>query len=115
VLAERALALGWSFERFWSEAVRPDRPLVMTTSKHPPEGAIRWPTDRNDRLTWRGAICGSKEGWRRAYEGEAPTEQEAALAMLAPGLDALDVVARERAAGELAEGIEAQDALPSAA
>jgi hypothetical protein len=115
---------GLDFEAWWTIAVRPrachdcgvealsspcecgcrrvDGPaLVMANTIDPPAGAVRWPTDRDDRVTWQAAIMESKDGWRRAFEGVAPTKQEAALAFLAPGLAALDEVARERERDEL--------------
>lgn len=104
---------GLTFEEFWEEAVRPQRSLVMVTTPNPPRGAVRWPTDRNDRLGWQDAIRASKAGWHRAFERAAPTQPEAALALLAPALEALDKVAESRAAAEL--GIEAQPGLLSAA
>lgn len=106
---------GTSFEEWWEEAVRPGESLVLTSTPDPRARCVRWPSDYHDRATWRAAVLGSKDGWRRAFEREPPTEQEAALALLAPGLEALDSVADERAAGELGDGIEAQRALPSAA
>lgn len=109
---------GLSFEAFWEEAVRPGLPLVMVTHPDPPAGAVQWPTDRNDRVTWQAAINGSKAGWQRSFERRPPTPQEAALLLLAPALGALDVVADERARDELrekyAEAV-APGALPSAA
>lgn len=112
VLARRR---GLAFDVWWEEAVRPGKALVMTNSPHPPDGCVRWPSDRNDRVTWQSAIHGSKEGWRRAYERAEPTSHEAALAFLAPGLEALDAVATDRADDELHAGIGARDAVPSAA
>lgn len=109
---------GLSFEEFWMEAVRPRKPIVMVTHPDPPEGAVRWPTDRNQRVDWQVGISGSKEGWQRAYERRVPTRSEAALGLLAPGLEALDAVAEERAEDELASrrtGIEQHAAVPSAA
>lgn len=108
VLARRR---GLDFEAWWEEAVRPGRPLVMTNSQHPPVGAVRWPSDRNPRVEWLAAIVGTKEAWRRAFERETPTPQEAALSLLSPALDAL--------AGGFdvgpAAGIEARGAVASAA
>lgn len=94
---------GLDFEAWWSRAVRPGEPVVMANHPDPPAGAVRWPTDWHDRETWRGAIASSKEGWRRAFERETPTAQEAALAFLMPGLEALDEVARERERDELGD------------
>lgn len=109
---------GMDFEAWWAAAVRPGKALVMVTHPQPPDGAVQWPTDRNDRVTWQHAIVDSKEGWRRAFEQEQPTPQEAALAFLAPGLEALGEVAEERAHDELTPrraGISAQRAVASAA
>lgn len=104
---------GLTFEEWWEEAIRPQRALVMVTTANPPRGAVRWPTDRNDRLSWQDAIRSSKAGWHRAYERKAPTVAEAALMLLAPALEALDEAAERIAAEEL--GMAQQDALPSAA
>lgn len=108
---------GREFEEWWEEAVRPERSLVLTSSPCPPAGAVRWPSDHYDRVTWRGAILASKAGWRRAFYRERATVQEAALRFLAPGLRALDDVAEERALAELAApaGIEQRAGLRSAA
>lgn len=97
---------GLSFEAWWKEAVRPGATLVMVNHVDPPVGAVRWPTDRPDREAWQRATMDAKEGWRRAYEREAPGRAEAALAFLADaiGVDAFGVlaeVADERAADEL--------------
>lgn len=109
---------GLTFGEWWEQAVRPGKAVVMTNSSSPPVGAVRWPSDRNDRITWQHAILGSKDGWRRAYNREPPLEREAALDILRPGLEALDEVAREREHDELRgshTGIGAQHAVPSAA
>lgn len=102
-LMVRARRRGISFEEFWQEAVRPGETLVMVTTANPPAGAVRWPTDRNDRVTWQHAIKGAKDGWRRAYEREAPAPAELALRALADSLDLL------------ADGFEARGELPFAA
>lgn len=94
-LAIEARAAGLDFDQWWEQAIRPGRTIVMVTTKNPPAGAVLWPTDRNDRVTWMGAIEDSKEGWRRAYVKAPPTIHEAALRLLAPGLAALDEVAEE--------------------
>lgn len=109
---------GLSFDEAWNEAVRPGKTVVMTNTPNPPAGAVRWPSDRNDRVTWQAATLDAKDGWRRAYDREPPSKQEAALALLAPGLDALGEVAEDRAGDELASrraGIEARQAVPLAA
>lgn len=100
---------GLSFEAWWEEAIRPGQSVVMTNTPNPPAHAVRWPSDRNDRLEWMAAIVGgmvevgkgpagesirewydgSKEGWRRAYEQVAPTRAEEALAFLADAIGAL--------------------------
>lgn len=96
----------------WALAVRPGRPIVMVTHPAPPAGAILWPTDRNDRITWRVAIEATRDGWRRAFDGFEATDGERALLLLSPALEAL---------GEPVElddyraGIAQQGAIPSAA
>lgn len=94
---------GLSFEQWWEEAVRPHKPLIMVTHPSPPPGAVRWPTDRNDRVTWQAAIRSAKAGWRRVYERKQPTRQEEALRYLGEDLGVLEEVADERAAVELHE------------
>lgn len=73
---------GLTFETFWERAIRPDLPLVMTNHPQPPYGAVRWPTDRTDRLAWQDAIGETVEGWQRAYEREAPLRSEVAVSRL---------------------------------
>lgn len=80
---------GLCFAAAWARAVRPDRPVIMVTHPDPPAGAVRWPTDRADRQTWRAAIEGTRDGWRRAYDLIDPTPQERALTLLAPALGAM--------------------------
>lgn len=92
---------GLTFEEWWEEAMRPGCAIVMVTTPNPPRGAVRWPTDRNDRVNWQASLKSSKAGWRRAYERRRPTSAEAALALLAPGLEALEAVADERALEEI--------------
>lgn len=96
---------GLSFEDFWTEAIREGEPLVMVTHSSPPAGAVRWPTDRNDRVTWLGAILDAKEGWRRAYDREQPTASERALLYLGDEIGALAVVAERRQHEEELHGL----------
>lgn len=114
-LAVAARGRGLSFEEFWTEAVREQASLVMTNHPDPPVGAVRWPTDRNDRKAWQGAIYGSRDGWRRAYEGLPAPAEEGALGILADGFAAMDEVACEREADELDRGLSTRERLPSAA
>lgn len=111
-LLREARSQGLDFTTAWLLAVRPGKSIVMSNSKNPPAGAIRWPTDRSDREAWRGAILSSAEGWRRAYDREPPAARERALGVLADAIGALEVIARERA---VAEGIGGAAALASAA
>lgn len=94
---------GLTFSEFWEEAIRPGCAIVMVTAVSPPRGAVRWPTDRNDRINWHAAIIASKAGWHRAYERRRPTIEEAALQFLAPGLEALDALAEALDTGEPAD------------
>jgi hypothetical protein len=82
-----ARAEGLSFEEAWDRAIRPGKPLVMVTAKNPPVGAVRWPTDRDDRVAWQRATNEAREGWRRAYEQAEPSRPERAITLLAPLLD----------------------------
>lgn len=99
---------GLSFEEWWSEAVRPRKPLVMVTHPNPPAGAVRWPTDRNDRVTWQAATNEAREGWRRAYERETPTRAEEAIAFLGDAIGALAATAEELADLEVEVAAEAE-------
>lgn len=92
---------GLSFDDFWMEAIRPGKSLVMVTHAAPPEGCVRWPTDRNDRITWMSAINGVVDGWRRAYERRAPTRAELALMVIADEIGVIAAIAEEVAVVEL--------------
>lgn len=94
VLARRR---GLTFDQWWAEAMRPGQPLVMVTHPSPPAGAVRWPTDRNDRVTWQSALNGAKDGWRRAFEQRDPSPAERAVRDLGDAIDALVVDAEELA------------------
>lgn len=113
-LAEGARRRGVSFEAFWREAIRPERPQIMVTNASPPAGCVRWPTDPRERKAWRTAIIGTKESWRRAYELVEPRVEERALAELSVEFSLLDRLAVERQRREM-DALPAQDALPSAA
>jgi hypothetical protein len=89
VLAVRARRAGLSFEVFWADAVRPGQAPVTVATRNPPAGAVQWPRDTNDRNVAIGATIACEEGWRRAYEGMAPTGPERALLLLAPILGAV--------------------------
>jgi len=87
-LARAARLRGLTFSEFWAEARRPDgHRLVRVSDPDPPLGAIRWPTDAKDRVTWLGAIDGTCEGWCRAYEGEEPLTRELAVLRIGPFLE----------------------------
>jgi hypothetical protein len=83
-LATEARDHGQAFEEFWREAVE-RRPFVMTTTRNPPPGALRWPTDGDARTAWAAVFEDEAviETWRRAYEGEPPLPSERALVALA--------------------------------
>lgn len=89
---------GLSFTEFWREAVRPGMPLVLTTTENPPAGAVRWPSDRNDRLSWQRSIESTREGWKRAFERVEQSRGERAIAFLADAIGA--VMDAEGADGE---------------
>lgn len=85
-LAVRARALGYSFDDFWRLAMRPRKPPItpkVPREKWPPD-AVVWPRDSRDREVWISATNAARDGWRRAYEGIAPTRAEAALILLGP-------------------------------
>jgi hypothetical protein len=114
-LMAQARRRGLSFEEAWEEAMRPGRGVVMTNTPNPPAGAVRWPTDWNDRSEWMAALLGTeepdengvREAWERAYKREAPARGENALAFLADALDAWRDLADELAD---IEGVEDPDA-----
>lgn len=101
-LARDARARGVLFEIFWEVTVRPNLPPITTRmpDEARPPGAIVWPGDTWDRKVWQYGIYQSKEGWRRAYEGEPPTPKEQALAMLSPVLALIE----KRGDGSLPDG-----------
>lgn len=98
---------GLSFEEFWARSVRTgESPAVTTESARtiePPAGAVVWPRDSIDHANARAAINGTKEGWRRAYEGEPATQGDRALLILC------------QIAVEASGGIPTGDAVPLAA
>lgn len=106
-LAERARAEGVAFEEFWERAVRPGQPPVTyyKAEGDRPADAVVWSTDTTDRNLARAAVEESREGWRRAYEGEPASRPEQALIVLSPLLAMI----------EGARGIEGESAVPSAA
>ena len=52
-----------------------------------PAGAVVWPSDTHERDQVQAAIAATRDGWRRAYEGEPPLRQERALTALVGVLD----------------------------
>lgn len=114
-LAIVARRRGLSFAEFWSEAIREGLPIVMTNTKSPPGGAVRWPTDKTDRDAWIGAITSTRDSWRRSYEGDEQPVYERALGVLGDGISALESVSEDRATQELGRGMAAHSAVPSAA
>ena len=117
-LAEMALLDGMPFDTFWQMAVRPGLPAVTwaTPEDRRPAGCVVWPRDTFDRNCSIGATLESRDTWRRAYEGCAPTRAERALLVLRPGLEALAEVSGERAAAELGDrGLPPRVAVASAA
>lgn len=111
---------GLEFDAWWEEAVREDKPLVMTNyeatyGKPAPPGCIRWPTDRNDRRAWQFGIRESRAAWKRVYERADPTPGDRAMSLIADSIGVLDRVADERADAELDSAMKPQAALRSAA
>lgn len=121
-LAVDAKFRGLTFEEFWTESLRPrvckrcerstiqitcpdeecggqtvgPAPVTVTGAERPPR-VVRWPTDTKDRRTWLYAVDQSKDGWRRAYEGEDAPRREVALKRLRPLLDRLEAAAEQEA------------------
>jgi hypothetical protein len=85
-LAVEARAEGLDFEEFWTRALRPGKSLVTRHWSDPPPECVVWPRDTFDRQNAMAAIHATREGWRRAYEGEEPSRPELALYTLGPGL-----------------------------
>lgn len=79
---------GLTFEVWWDEAMASGQPDVLARDPEAPDGAVRWPTDRSDRTSWRAAIGETKDSWRRAFEREEPTPSEQAVAVLADAIGA---------------------------
>lgn len=105
-LAIIARAEGLPFDVFWQRATLPgEKPVTWATpERERPDGCVIWPRDTTDRNMNREIVASKevREGWRRAYEGWAPTRADRALTALAPGmsrlLDEMDAVDE---AGEL--------------
>lgn len=114
-LAVIARRRGLSFGQFWTEAVRENAPLIMVNHASPPEGAVRWPTDKAARLPWMRAVYATRDGWERSYNRVPAQKCERALSLLGDSLGALDRVAGERAERELEDGLSRREPLPSAA
>lgn len=77
---------GLGFEDFWTRALRPGRALVTRHWSDLPDDCVVWPRDTFDRQNAMAAIYETRDGWRRAYEGENPTRQELALSAIGPVL-----------------------------
>jgi len=105
-----AMLDGTPFEEFWRRAVRPGCPPVTwgTPIEKRPAGCVVWPRDTDDRKLYRDVTEDCKDGWRRAYEGVAPTPGEHALLRLAPWFEAL-LAEREEQVREGVELLLAQD------
>lgn len=80
-------SMGMGFMAAWVLAVRPHMPVLMSTAKAPPAGAVLWPTDTTERIAWRQAIADSRDVYRRAYEMREPTHRERAVVTLVGVLD----------------------------
>ena len=103
-LAQRARIRGWTFEKFWTEAIPPPRrfdsggvshvsydqaglPLPsrrlpqMADTEHPRDSVV-WPNDTMDRQIAYSAALEAETFWRAAFEGRAPSNGEAALERL---------------------------------
>lgn len=73
-------------------SVKPPPPSQLAArlrADAPDQDVILWPTDADERREAYIATVGAREGWRRAYEGLAPSGSEAALTHLAPLFDRL--------------------------
>lgn len=73
---------GLSFGEAWELAIRPRKSTVLTTTADAPAGAVRWPSDADDRRVQRTAILATVDEWRRAYERRPPTARECAVTVL---------------------------------
>ena len=90
-LARDARREGLSFEDFWERAVRPDLPVIMTTtlSRQIPPGCVVWPSDSQASKEWRTVTADVRDAWESAYEALPATGAERALRRLAPLLHEL--------------------------
>lgn len=86
-LLEEARAQGLDFVTAWNRAFRPGQPVVMTTTKGAPEGALRWPTDSRERLEWQAVLASLRDPIRRAYERRPATRRESSVVVLVRVLD----------------------------
>jgi len=73
---------GLSFDESWLIVVEGGGRMVMTNDPRPPPLAIRWPTDRDNRIDSYAAIQGTKEAYRRAFEREPATAADRAVLAL---------------------------------
>lgn len=86
-LGRLARVEGLTFDEFWERAVRPDQPALTPRRLGKGAyadlvGAIIWPSDTAERNDAQAAMQECKEVWRRAYNREAPTPGDQALALL---------------------------------
>lgn len=91
MLAQAARNRGMTFDAFWEEAVRPGKTIYTwgkpsAPRREIPGGVVIWPQDSDVRQDLRAATLGARAGWKRAYEGLAPTRAEKALAAIGPEL-----------------------------
>jgi len=86
-LGRIARSEGLSFEEFWQRAVRPGKPALTPRRLGKGRykdlvGAIIWPSDTAERTDAQEAMLRCKAVWRRAYNREAPTQGDQAVAQL---------------------------------
>lgn len=81
---------GLDFDAAWRRARRPGCKPVMVTDPDPPDGAVRWPSDRADRVGWLAAVDECEEAWRSAYDRMPQQSRERAVGIIGDSLRAPD-------------------------
>ncbi|MCW3063324.1 MAG: hypothetical protein JWN32_496 [Solirubrobacterales bacterium] len=83
LLAE-ARRQGYTFDEAWHLVVAGGGRSVLTNDRRPPALALRWPTDRTQRLDTQRAILDNacREAFRRSYDREPMTEGDRAVVIL---------------------------------
>ncbi len=81
LLAE-ARRRGYSFDEAWRLTVEGGGRTVLTNDPRPPELAVRWQSDRDDRVISIAAIVSCRRTFERAYRREPATASDRAVLIL---------------------------------